>query len=246
MWARRSTPARRLSSHSWSSIRSSSSSLSSCGAPRNSGCGNGTAVHSLKGRPGTGEAASQLIGWRDSAATDIGLERSSARIDISGAVPESKPILAVVMKRCGGVSSVIANARRAPTMSANWARRNVAAVTKSGASEITESSWERRSPLSCGRVATAELSRFESLKSPLQICIFCPHPVELVRSTCDQFARTRSGRRQAYCFGVLEVGVDRCHDDSRFDRHQIDADEGDAHPRVDDDTLVENAVENID
>jgi hypothetical protein len=58
---------------------------------------------------------------------------------------------------------------------------NVAAVTKSGASEMAERSSASFSPLSCGLEAilpvscgpeaAAFLSSFESLKSPLQIRI---------------------------------------------------------------------------
>src|ERR1700686_2941425 len=150
------------------------------------------------------------------------------------------------MRRLGGLSTVPARPRRAPTMSANCASMNVAAVTKSGASEIAESSSARRSPPSCGLTATAALSRFESLKSPLQIRIFYPHPVELVRSAGAQSARTGSRPRESHGFGVLEIGLDGCDDNARLYRHEVDADEGDAHPRVDDDTLVENTIENID
>ena len=74
-------------------------------------------------------------------------------------------------------------------MSAIWAIMNVAAVAKSGASEIAESSSARRSPVSCGLAATASLSRLESLKSPLQISIFRSHPIQLVGRTGADVAR---------------------------------------------------------
>ena len=107
-----------------------------------------------------------------------------------GMLSLSKPTLAVLMKRRGGLSSGNAHARRAPTMSANCASMKVAADSKSGASEMAERSSANRSPPSCGLVATATLSRLDSLKSPLQICIFYPHPVELVRSAGAELART--------------------------------------------------------
>jgi hypothetical protein len=133
---------------------------------------------------------------------------------------------------------------------------NFAAVTKSGASEIAERSsasfsplscgLEAMFPLSCGLEAAALLSSFESLKSPLQIRIFQPHPVELVRSTRAELAeRAGSRRREAYCFRVFEVRLDRRDDDTRFDGYEIDSNQRDANPGVDDDTLVENAIENI-
>src|SRR4051795_11709657 len=57
--------------------------------------------------------------------------------------------------------------------------------------------------------------------------------------------RTRDGRRDTDCFCVLEVRIDRSDDDARFNRDQVDADEGDANPRVDDDTFVEDPVEYV-
>ena len=73
-------------------------------------------------------------------------------------------MLAVPMKRRGGLSSVIAIARRAPRMSAIWAIMNVAAVAKSGASEMAESSSASRSPLSCGGYGSA-------IAGPLPLCL---------------------------------------------------------------------------
>jgi hypothetical protein len=46
--------------------------------------------------------------------------------------------------------------------------------------------------------------------------------------------------------GVLEVGVDRGHDDARLDRQEVDADERDANPGIDDDAFVQHSIENID
>jgi hypothetical protein len=134
------------------------------------------------------------------------------------------------MNRRGGLSNVTANARRAPTMSANCASMNVAAASKSGASEIAERSSDRRSPLSCGLMATAGLSRLGSLKSPLQICIFYPHPVELVHSAGAELPRAGTVRGESHRFGIFEIRLDGRHDDSSLDRHQVDADQGDAHP----------------
>ena len=58
--------------------------------------------------------------------------------------------------------------------------------------------------------------------------------------------RARHRRHLADRFRVLQVGVDRGDDDARFDGDQVDADERDADPGVDDDALVEHAVENVD
>ena len=60
-----------------SCTRSSSASVRRRGAPRNWGCGNGIAVQSPNGRPGSGDPPSQLTAWSESAETTIGLERSS-------------------------------------------------------------------------------------------------------------------------------------------------------------------------
>ena len=84
---------------------------------------------------------------------------------------------------------MIASARLAPRMSASWAIMKVAAVTKSGASEMAERSSASFSPLNCGLAATAAISRFESLKPPLQIRIFQSHPVELVCSTNSELTK---------------------------------------------------------
>src|SRR5437660_6240558 len=156
------------------------------------------AVQSPKGRPGIGPVPSQLTEWSDSADTTTGFERSSTGMATSGAASPSNPTLAVRTNCRGGLSSVTASARRAPTMSANCASIELAAVTKSGASEIAERSSARRSPLSCelgvilelscDLAATPAVSRFKSLKSPLQICIFYPHPIELFRATLGELA----------------------------------------------------------
>ena len=147
------------------------------------------AVHSPNGIPGDGAAPSQLTGYRESAATTIGFERSSLESEMLGGGASSNPMLAVPTKRRGGLSSVMAIARRAPRMSAIWAIMKVAPVEKSGASEIAESSSASRSPVSCGLAPTASLSRLESLKSPLQISIFRPHPIQLVRRSGADVAR---------------------------------------------------------
>ncbi len=156
-------------------------------------------VHSPKGRPAIGPAPSQLTECSDSADTTTGFDRSSTGMATSGTESLSNPTFAVRTNCRGGLSSVNARARRAPTMSANCASMELAAVTKSGASEIAERSSASRSPLSCGLGAIAELScclaatprvsRFESLKSPLQICIFYPHPLELFRPTRRKLAK---------------------------------------------------------
>src|SRR5207237_6417049 len=134
------------------------------------------------------------------------------------------------MNSCDGLSRVTTTPRFAPTMSANCASMKVAAVTKSGASEMAERSSARRSPLSCELEATAALSRFESFKSPLKIRIFRPHTFELLGSACGQLACPRYRRRKPDGFGVFQVGIDGGNDDARFYGREPAADEGDAHP----------------
>src|SRR5438034_2980008 len=53
-------------------------------------------------------------------------------------------------------------------------------------------------------------------------------------------------RNLADRFGVLQVRVDRRHHHARFHGDEIDADQRDTHPGVDDDALVEHAIENVD
>src|ERR1043166_2140969 len=55
----------------------------------------------------------------------------------------------------------------------------------------------------------------------------------------------RARRRQADGLGVLQVGVNRGDDDARLDRDQVNADERDANPRVNDDAFVQHAVEHV-
>src|SRR5581483_7172635 len=58
--------------------------------------------------------------------------------------------------------------------------------------------------------------------------------------------RAARRRRSSHGFRILQVCVDGRHDDPRLNRNQIDADEGNTHPRVDDDALVENAIKDVD
>src|SRR5208283_870319 len=54
------------------------------------------------------------------------------------------------------------------------------------------------------------------------------------------------GRRgQANGLGVLEVRLDRRDHDASFDGKQLDADQGDLGPSVDDDTLVQDPVDHF-
>src|SRR2546422_19591 len=45
---------------------------------------------------------------------------------------------------------------------------------------------------------------------------------------------------------VLQVSGDRGDDDAGVDRHEIDACQRQPHPGIDDDALVENAIEHVD
>jgi len=57
--------------------------------------------------------------------------------------------------------------------------------------------------------------------------------------------RTRDQAGKTNSVGVLQVRVDRGHYHARFDRDQIDADQRDAHPRIDHDAFVEYAIEYV-
>src|ERR1700687_5055236 len=56
----------------------------------------------------------------------------------------------------------------------------------------------------------------------------------------------RLARRKAKRVGVPQVSVDGGDDHTCFDGDEVDADERHAHPSVDDDALVQDAVEHID
>ena len=45
---------------------------------------------------------------------------------------------------------------------------------------------------------------------------------------------------------MAQVAVNRCDDDPGIDRDQVDADDRQTHPGIDDDPLVENVIEHID
>ena len=57
--------------------------------------------------------------------------------------------------------------------------------------------------------------------------------------------RPAHGRRRTHRLGVLQVRIDRRHHDARFNGDEVDADQRDAHPRVDDDSLVQHAIEDV-
>src|SRR5581483_9433132 len=57
--------------------------------------------------------------------------------------------------------------------------------------------------------------------------------------------RTRHDAGKTNGVGVLEVSVDGRDHDARLNRDQIDADEGDAHPGVNDDALVEYPIKDV-
>src|SRR6266850_1844411 len=70
------------------------------------------------------------------------------------------------------------------------------------------------------------------------------------RDTGEQRSQARAApgrrRRRADDFGELQVSRDRRDNDACLDRDQVDADERDADPGVDDDALVEHPIENLD
>jgi hypothetical protein len=58
---------------------------------------------------------------------------------------------------------------------------------------------------------------------------------------------SRKGTGPSDRLRVLEVGINGRDDDARVDRGQnIDAEEGDACPLVDNDSLIEHAVDHVD
>src|SRR5437879_1345854 len=58
--------------------------------------------------------------------------------------------------------------------------------------------------------------------------------------------RERHRRHFSHGFPVLPIRRDRRDDDTSLDGDEVDADERDAHPGVDDDALVEHAIQNVD
>ncbi len=106
---------------------------------------------------------------------------------------------------------------------------------------MTERNSLSLSPVSAESPSTAIASGFELLKPPLQLDVFRTHPVELRRVAAGgDFARSRARSRETDRLGVSEVGVNGGDDNARFNRNEIDSDEGNANPRVDDDTLVQS------
>src|ERR1700730_12563597 len=80
-----------------------------------------------------------------------------------------------------------------------------------------------------------------SLELSLEGGVFCNE--FLIPLAFDRRLRHRGNR--ANRFGVLQVGFDRRHHDARLDGDQIDPHQRDANPCVDDDSLVQHSVENV-
>src|SRR6266536_6166813 len=59
-------------------------------------------------------------------------------------------------------------------------------------------------------------------------------------------ARARDWRGDAHSFRIPEVGIDGGDHDARLHGDQVDPDERDADPCVDDDPLIEDAIEYVD
>src|SRR4051794_31400497 len=87
-------------------------------------------------------------------------------------------------------------------------------------------------------------SGISELELPAQALVLGAHALELVAAT--QFTRTRDWSSDADRLRVFEVGVDGRDDDARLDSHQVDPDQGDSHPGIDDDSLVEHTIEDVD
>ena len=57
--------------------------------------------------------------------------------------------------------------------------------------------------------------------------------------------RTRHQTGQSHCVGVLQVGIDGRDHDARFDRDQVDADQGNSNPGVDHDAFIQDSIQYI-
>src|SRR5688500_8225900 len=183
----------------------------------------------------------------ESAATTAGCDMSSSGRLLPAASPGSDPTIVTTSSVSRPGRSASTRARFAPTASVNCSARNVPAVAKSGASARTDSSSARPSPVSGDGASNCTTSRVELLKPPFQIRILLLHPLELrFRSGANALARARDRRGDADGFGILQVRIDRCDDDPRLDGDQVDPDERDTYPGVDDDTLVADAIEDVD
>src|SRR6185503_9306085 len=114
-------------------------------------------------------------------------------------------------------------ARGAPASSASCAKRNDAAARKSGASAKPERrpAIERSPSTAILRYPT--MLAIAKLELAAQLRVLALHSLELVTRT--DLARARHRRRDADRFRVLQICVDGRHDDARFHRHQIDADQ---------------------
>src|SRR5689334_11747199 len=136
--------------------------------------------------------------------------------------------------------------RSASAKSSTCASRNDAADEKSGASASAERTAATvRSPTSVGPINPSR-SRVLLLKPTSQLRILALHALELRHLARSKLTRTRHRCCNADSLRVLQVRIDRGHDHAGLDGHQIDSDERDAYPCVDDDALVQNTVENID
>src|SRR5207249_3512156 len=114
--------------------------------------------------------------------------------------------------------------------------------------ELVEQWLERLS-----RVASRRRGAHLTLEGLRHTRSFCPLGALRRTRPTRRVHRSRSGpegsplgRHESEGVGVSEVRVDRGHDDSCLDSNEVDADERDPDPGIDDDALVENPVEDID
>src|SRR5207237_5330208 len=91
-------------------------------------------------------------------------------------------------------------------------------------------------------------SRISATAHPLLGALRCARPrlCHLLVDSTSAECRTSRRSHEAESIGVPEIRVDGGDDDPRFDCHEVDADERDPDPGIDDDALVENAVEDVD
>src|SRR6185437_8465625 len=89
--------------------------------------------------------------------------------------------------------------------------------------------------------------RVELFQAQAELVVLALHAFELrFDERPGQLTRPRAGSRETHCFRVLEICIDGRDDDARFNSHEVNTDQRDTDPGIDDDTLVEHSVEDVD
>src|SRR5690349_24032900 len=124
--------------------------------------------------------------------------------------------------------------------------RNDAAAAKSGASASAD-----RRPASCrspiGEIIPAiRASPALLLKPTSQFGVLSLDSLQFIHRALRKFTRARCRRHAADGFRVFQIRVDRRDDHACFDRDEVDTHQRYPYPRIDHDTLIENAIEYVD